>query len=189
MEAFNMAITHLIERTLAGDQKAFEQLFEGHKNLVYKAAYLILDDASEAEDALQETFLKAYRSLGTYDPSKGAFTTWLYRITVNHCLSQRSRLTRFLRSGEHADEGESTSLENELAERQALQGALARLSPKLSAVIVLRFFIDLSYAEIAQVLAVPLGTVKSRLNLALKRVRKELKVENERTQPVREVSE
>ena len=184
-----MAITDLIERTVAGDHRAFEQLFEGHKNLVFKTAYLILDDASEAEDALQETFLKAYRSLGTYDPSRGAFTTWLYRITVNHCLSQRHRLARFLRSREQVDVGVSTSLENELAEGQALHSALARLSPKLRAVLVLRFFLDLSYAEIAQVLAVPLGTVKSRLNLALKKARQELKDDKGRALPVREVAE
>jgi len=184
-----MAITDLIERTLSGDPSTFEQIFEGHKNLVFKTAYLILDDVSEAEDALQETFLKAYRSLGTYDPSKGAFTTWLYRITVNHCLTQRRRLARFLRSRGQVNEGASASLENELAEGQALQGALARLSPKLRAVLVLRFFLDLSYAEIAQVLDVPLGTVKSRLNLALKKAREELKDDEERALPVREVAE
>lgn len=184
-----MAITELIERTLAGNHKAFEQIFEGHKNLVFKTAYLILDDVSEAEDALQETFLKAYSSLGAYNPSKGAFTTWLYRITVNHCLSQRRRLTRLLRSREQVDEGVSASLETELAEGQALQGALARLSPKLRAVLVLRFFLDLSYAEIAQVLDVPLGTVKSRLNLALKKASEELKDDEQRALPVREVAE
>lgn len=184
-----MAITDLIERTLAGDQRAFEQLFEGHKNLVFKTAFLILDDVREAEDALQETFLKAYRSLGTYDPSKGAFTTWIYRITVNHCLSQRRRLARFLRSGEQINERDTTSMEDEISVGQALQGALDRLSPKLRAVIVLRFFLDLSYAEIAQVLEVPLGTVKSRLNLALKKAREELKDDEGWSFPIREVSE
>jgi RNA polymerase sigma-70 factor (ECF subfamily) len=184
-----MAITDLIERALTGDHKAFEEIFEGHKNLVFKTAYLILDDAREAEDALQETFLKAYRSLGTYDPSKGAFTTWLYRITVNHCLSQRRRFSRFLRSGEQITESDASSLEDEISEGQALQGALNRLSPKLRTVIVLRFFLDLSYAEIAQVLSVPLGTVKSRLNLALKKAREELKDDEGWALPIREVSE
>lgn len=184
-----MVITDLITRTLAGDQLAFEQIFESYKNLVYRAAYLILDDASEAEDALQETFLKAYRSLGKYNPAKGAFTTWLYRITVNHCLSQRSRLKRIFRSQKGPEEVVSARMEDDLAEGQALEGALARLSPKLRSILVLRFFLDLSYAEIAQVLNVPLGTVKSRLNLALEKARTEIREGERRRLPIREVSE
>lgn len=184
-----MAIVELIERTLLGDHSAFEELFEGHKNLVYKAAFLILDDVDEAEDALQEVFLKAYRALGNYDPSRGAFTTWLYRITVNHCLSQRSRLKRFLRARDRTVDRVQSSHEGEIDEAQELQGALGRLSPKLRTVLVLRFFLDLSYAEIAQALSIPLGTVKSRLNLALTKARQELRDGQRRALPVREVME
>jgi RNA polymerase sigma-70 factor (ECF subfamily) len=184
-----MAIIDLIERTLAGDHKAFEHLFEEHKNLVYKTAYLILQDTYEAEDALQEVFLKAYRALGSYDPSKGAFTTWLYRITVNHCVSQRRRLIRMLRVRERTVERAQPSHEGEIDETQELQGALGRLSLKLRTVLVLRFFLDLSYAEIAQTLSIPLGTVKSRLNFALTKARQELRDDERRVLPVREVSE
>lgn len=184
-----MAIGELIERTLAGDQRAFEEIFESHKNLVYKAAFLILNDVEEAEDALQEVFLKAYRALGTFDPSKGAFTTWLYRITVNHCLSQRRKFIRFLGSRESKTGLEASFLDREVGEADALRDALSRLGPKLRAVLVLRFFLDLSYAEIAQVLVVPLGTVKSRLNLALTKMRQELKDDGHRAMPVREVTE
>jgi RNA polymerase sigma-70 factor (ECF subfamily) len=183
-----MTIMQLIERTMAGDQKAFEQIFEGHKNLVYKTAYLILDNGREAEDALQETFLKAYRSLGSYDPSKGAFTTWLYRITVNQCLNQRRRLRRFLPLGSHVEQIVPMSLEEEVSEGEALRSALEKLSPKLRAVIVLRFFLDLSYGELAQILKVPLGTVKSRLNLALKKAHEELESEDLRALRAQEVS-
>jgi RNA polymerase sigma-70 factor (ECF subfamily) len=184
-----MTVVELIEQTLMGDQRAFEQLFEGHKNLVYKAAFLILDDVDETEDALQDVFLKAYRALGTYDPSKGAFTTWLYRITVNHCLSQRRRLTRFLRVRERTVERALPSHEGEIDDAQELRGALDQLSLKLRTVLVLRFFLDLSYAEMAQTLSIPLGTVKSRISLALTKVRHELRDDKRRALPAKKVME
>jgi RNA polymerase sigma-70 factor (ECF subfamily) len=169
-----MTVVELIEQTLMGDQRAFEQLFEGHKNLVYKAAFLILDDVDETEDAL---------------PSKGAFTTWLYRITVNHCLSQRRRLTRFLRVRERTVERALPSHEGEIDDAQELRGALDQLSLKLRTVLVLRFFLDLSYAEIAQTLSIPLGTVKSRISLALTKVRHELRDDKRRALPAKKVME
>lgn len=176
-------ITDWIERTLAGDQQAFALIFDQYKNLVYKTAYLILNDTYEADDALQETFLKAYHALGRYQPDKGAFSTWLYRITVNQCLNQQSqkrRRLRFMNTRQSSDEvrQSSPSLELELAQEQALHQALARLSHKLRLVIILRYFLDLSYSEIAQILDLPLGTVKSRLNMALKKVAEALQAEN-----------
>ncbi len=187
-----MAAMNLIERTMAGDPNAFELIFDQYKNLVYRTAYLILDNADEAEDALQETFLKVYRSMQTYQPSKGAFTTWLYRITVNHCLNQRRKFMRLSRQMEILDENDPqvhASLEDKLSEEQALQQSLKRLSNDLRVVVTLRYFLDLSYSEIAQILDIPLGTVKSRLNTALNKVRNELQAEYLRTLPIREVSE
>jgi RNA polymerase sigma-70 factor (ECF subfamily) len=176
-------LSHWIERTLAGDQQAFALIFDQYKNLVYKTAYLILNDAHEADDALQETFLKAYHALGRYQSDKGAFSTWLYRITVNQCRNQQRQkegIFRFLNTNKASDETEqsSPSPEFELGEEQALHQALARLSPKLRVVIILRYFLDLSYAEIAQILGLPLGTVKSRLNMALKTVGEALQAES-----------
>ncbi len=69
----------LIRRCQTGDAQAFADLFHRYKNLVYKTAYLMLDSADEAEDVLQEVFFQVHRSLSTFEPSKGAFTTWLYR--------------------------------------------------------------------------------------------------------------
>jgi RNA polymerase sigma-70 factor (ECF subfamily) len=168
----------LIRRSQAGDEEAFAALFHKHKNLVYKTAYLMLGSADEAEDALQEVFLKVHKSLSTFQPSKGAFTTWLHRITVNHCLNRRRKRRIFALS---LDEISPTSLtshspspESKLAEEEAVQQALKRLSEKQRTVAILRYYWELSYAEIAQILDIPVGTVKSRLNLALKTLRKEL---------------
>ncbi len=165
------------QRTHAGDEDAFAVFFEQYKNLVYRTAYLLLDDTHEAEDALQEVFLRVYRSPGSYDPARGAVTTWLYRVTVNHCLNRQRRrrpdsadptdLDRRNGSGRTSPEG--------LAERDDLiRQALNGLSEPLRAAVVLRYAWGLPYAEIADVLNVPLGTVKSRLNAALNAMRARL---------------
>ncbi|MBA4376729.1 MAG: RNA polymerase subunit sigma-24 [Anaerolinea sp.] len=168
----------LIKRSQAGDVEAFADLFHQYKNLVYKTVYLMLDSAYEAEDVLQEVFLQVHRSLSTFEPSKGAFTTWLHRVTVNHCLNrQRKRrlLTIGLEQAHHLALTEHPSWQDRLEEEEAVRQALSRLSEKLRTVVILRHYLDLSYAEIAQILNIPIGTVKSRLDLALKTLRNELK--------------
>ena len=168
----------LIRRSQAGDEEAWAGLFDRYKNLVYKTAYLMLGSASEAEDALQEVFLRVYRSLCTFEPRKGAFSSWMHRITVNHCLNRR-RKRRFLLVS--LDEVSPTSLTDHSpppggrpGKEATVQQALSRLSDKQRAVVILRYYWELSYAEIAQALEIPVGTVKSRLNLALKTLYKEL---------------
>lgn len=185
-----MSITDLIQRTLAGDQAAFGMLFDQYKNLVYKTAYLLLDDPYEAEDALQEIFLKVYRALASYQPSKGAFTTWLHRVTVNHCLNRKRKSNPVVSSLEIVDGAspKSSTMEDRLAEEQVLQAALNRLSRKLRAVVVLRYFHELSYAEIAQILEIPLGTVQSRLHLALKQIQNEVGISQPQSIPDHEVA-
>ncbi|MCK4470726.1 MAG: sigma-70 family RNA polymerase sigma factor [Anaerolineae bacterium] len=168
----------LIRRSQAGDEVAFAALFHEYKNLVYKTAYLMLDNAGDAEDALQEVFVQVHRSLPTFRPSKGAFTTWLHRITVNHCLNRRRKRRLFtLPLAEISPTllaNHSPSPEGRLAEEEIVQQALSRLSEKQRAVVILRYYWDLPYAKMAQILDVPVGTVKSRLNLALRTLRKEL---------------
>ncbi len=168
---------NLIQRSQAGDEQAFAALFEQYKNLVYKTAYLMLDHTQEAEDALQEVFIQVHDALPTYDPAKGAFTTWLYRVTVNYChnrLRQRQPVQAItdLPSGLLSDDG--PPLEKQLAERAMMQQAMERLSPKLRITVILRYYAGLSYAEIAEVLAIPEGTVKSRLHQAIKQLREVL---------------
>jgi len=161
----------LIRYAQAGDREAFAALFEQHKNLVYKTAYLILGDAHEAEDALQEVFLLVHKSLASFDSRKGAFTTWLYRITLNFCLNHRRKRTHS--SLEDISPTPATHFPaTRLAEEDALWQATRSLSDKQQAVVILRYYWDLPYAEIASILEVPLGTVKSRLDLALKTLRK-----------------
>ena len=163
----------IISRAQSGDREAFAILFEQYKNLVYKTAYLMLGESAEAEDALQEIFVQVYKSLSGFDPGKAKFTTWLYRVTFNYCLNHRRKKRPFTLPLEDI----SPALQSEfpgarLAEEELLQQAIETLTDKQRAVVILRYFWDLPYAEIAQILDIPLGTVKSRIDLALKTLRK-----------------
>jgi RNA polymerase sigma-70 factor (ECF subfamily) len=166
------------DRSAAGDEAAFAELFHQHKNLVYKTAYLLLDDPAEAEDALQEVFMRVHGALDSYDPARGAFTTWLYRITVNHCLNRRRGQRPVVGALDEGipprrANGHHRPPETQVETDQTIRRALGRLSEKLRAVVVLRYFWNLPYAEIAEVMDIPVGTVKSRLNLALTTLREE----------------
>jgi RNA polymerase sigma-70 factor (ECF subfamily) len=173
----------LISRAQAGDLQAFSDIFEAYKNLVYRTAFLVLGDGGEAEDALQEVFLRVHKSLGSFDPHKGAFSTWLHRITFNYCLNHRPRRHHF-----SLDDLSPTPASHfpaaQLAEEDALLQAAHTLSDKQKAVVILRYYWDLPYAEIAQILDIPLGTVKSRLDLALKTLRKIIEEQEESVRPV-----
>jgi RNA polymerase sigma-70 factor, ECF subfamily len=165
----------IILRAKSGDREAFAILFEQYRNLVYKTAYLMLGETTEAEDALQEVFVQVYRSLSGFDPQKAAFTTWLYRVTVNYCLNRRRKKHPLaLPLEEISPAFRSEFPGTQLADEEVLQQAIGKLTDKQRVVVILRYFWDLPYAEIAQILDVPLGTVKSRIDLALKTLRKVL---------------
>jgi RNA polymerase sigma-70 factor (ECF subfamily) len=174
----------LITGSQAGDQLAFAALFDQYKNLVYRTAYLMLGSEADAEDALQEVFVQVYRALASYDPAKAAFTTWLHRITVNHCLNrQRKRRPLSLTPADlDGRDGHGLSPERSVEQDETIRAALAHLSDKLQAVVVLRYAWDLTYAEIGLVLDIPAGTVKSRLSAALTTMRRTLGADRE---PVR----
>jgi RNA polymerase sigma-70 factor, ECF subfamily len=166
----------LIRRCQAGDDDAFGLLFEQYKNLVYRTAYLTLGTAADAEDVLQEVFLQVHRSLDSYDPLRGSFGAWLYRVTFNRCLNWgRSRRVAYsLESVADKDREAVCSSFESLADRDSVRRALGGLSGKLRVVVVLRHYWGLSYAEIAEILDLPLGTVKSRLNLAMRHMKDDL---------------
>ncbi len=169
----------LISRSQAGDEAAFTELFEQYKNLVFKTAYLMLDNPAEAEDALQEVFVLIHKGLRGFDPRKGAFTTWLYSITVHYCLNHRRKRSFVSLPLEAAEEAPSSEAAGtSLAEEEAIRQAVSALSEKQRAVVILRYYWELPYAEISRILNIPLGTVKSRLDLALRTLRRTLEAED-----------
>ena len=180
---------NLVKKCLAGDDTAWSALLETHTRKIYNLCYRFTGRPSESEDLTQEVFIKIFQTLRTYDPSQGSFSTWLYRVARNHLVdhyrrTKKDRLTASLDDEATGFREETPSTEAgpsshvEARERkELLQRALERLSPDLREAVVLRDLQDLDYAEIAQVLGVPEGTVKSRINrgrLELARVLKRM---------------
>ncbi|MGQ9729917.1 MAG: RNA polymerase sigma factor [Candidatus Zipacnadales bacterium] len=186
MKAYHSA--ELVLRAQASDREAFDQLVDETYAMAYATAFRLTGDAEIAADATQEAYVRAYSSLHTFRGSS-SFSTWLYQIVVNVSLDLLRRRARAPESFGVSDE-EDTQREIEIVdpsanplaelerrERQtAVLSALRKISDDHRTVLVLFDLNGLSYEEIAEVLQVPLGTVKSRLNrarLALREVIKE----------------
>ncbi|MBI1791667.1 MAG: sigma-70 family RNA polymerase sigma factor [Acidobacteria bacterium] len=167
--------TSLIDRCLGGEETAWEDLVRVHTRRVYGMCYRFTGKNAEAQDLTQEVFIRVFRSLRSYRSEEGAFVTWLSRLTRN-LLIDHYRRTKPERATDSIEEQlpmleESLALsaraDGMLAGREAsevLQAGLARLSPELREAVILRDLQELEYKEMAAVLRVPEGTVKSRIN-------------------------
>jgi RNA polymerase sigma-70 factor (ECF subfamily) len=165
----------LVDRCLSGDEAAWEDLVRTHTRRVYGLCYRFTGKDAEAQDLTQEVFLRVYRTLKTFRSAEGSFTTWLARLTRN-LLIDHYRRTRQERMTDSIEEQlpvleESVTAaarpEGMVAGREAgeiLQTALQKLSPELREAVILRDLQDMEYREIADILRIPEGTVKSRLN-------------------------
>jgi RNA polymerase sigma-70 factor (ECF subfamily) len=160
----------LVESCQRGDREAFRLLFEEYKDKVYSVAlYFFGGDEALASDVTQQVFLKLFTRI-TQFRQESEFSTWLYRLTTNACIDEQRRRKRF---DPITDELSPTptrsrgSAEDGLARREVgdeLRGAIAALKPKLRIAILLKYFEELSYAEIADALGCSQGTVASRIN-------------------------
>jgi len=165
----------LVNQCLAGSEPAWEDLVRVHTRRVYSVCYRFTGTGEEAQDLTQDVFLRVFRTLRSFRAGEGSFAVWLNRLTRN-LLIDHYRRTRQDRATDSIEEQlprieESTALTSRadglLAGREAsdlLQGALQKLSPELRETVILRDVEELEYREIAQILNVPEGTVKSRLN-------------------------
>ncbi|HEY2938492.1 MAG TPA: sigma-70 family RNA polymerase sigma factor [Gaiellaceae bacterium] len=167
----------LVERAKRGDVDAYETLLLEHERFAYRMAYLITRDAGDAEDALQDAFLKAYRALGRFRHG-AAFRPWLLKIVTNEARtrsrSRRRHAAIASRAGEREPPApleaspESALLSDEM--RHRLLAAVDRLPEKLRAVVTCRYLLELSEEETAAMLGIRRGTVKSRLSRALEKL-------------------
>jgi len=167
----------LVERCLAGEDLAWDELVRVHTKRVYGLCYRFTNSPTEAQDLTQEVFLRIFKSVKSFRSDEGNFTTWLARLTRN-LLIDHYRRTRQDRATDSI-EGQLPILEEKLTAtarpdglvagreaREQLQSALQKLSPELRETLILRDLEEMEYREIADVLKIPEGTVKSRLNRA-----------------------
>ncbi len=163
----------LIRRARHGDPQAIETIVRNYQSFVYRTAYGILQNAADAEDATQEAFIRAFRSLGRLREDR-TFPTWLARIAVRISLDMVQAKARRAQDPTEEIHGSVAGGEDAASLRIDLERALAKLSPEHRTVIVLRAFHGLEYDEIAEVLDIPIGTVRSRLHHARMQLRMHL---------------
>jgi RNA polymerase sigma-70 factor (ECF subfamily) len=172
----------LVRQCIAGDQRAWHQMVTGQHRRIYAICYRFTNSASDAEDLTQDVFLKVYRNLESFDQTKGSFQTWLTTLARNMLVDhfRRTKLERATDSMDVSLSGEDDgptmaerlpddrpSQEQHVAGLQlkaTIQTALAELSPELREAVILRDLEDMDYKEIALVLKIPEGTVKSRIS-------------------------
>jgi RNA polymerase sigma-70 factor (ECF subfamily) len=172
----------LVRRCIAGDAAAWEEIVQRYHRRIYNICYRFTGTGNDADDLTQEVFIKMYRTLNTYDVERGAFMTWVTTVTRNLLVdhfrkTRQDRVTDSLdtTSSDHEDtlplgdripdRGPTPDTKVQSREaKEAVHEALQRLSPELREAVILRDLQDFDYREIATVLKVPEGTVKSRIN-------------------------
>lgn len=164
----------LVVRASAGDHAAYSELAAVAISGLYRVAYLILRQPEPANDAVQNALISAWRDIrGLRDPDR--FDAWLHRLTVRACYRlAHSERRRTAAEGVLAEIDAATVFDEDLrrlAIRDQLERAFARLTAEERAVLVLRYHVDLPLVEAAEILGIPLGTMKSRLNRAVRGLR------------------
>ena len=176
-----------VKRAARGDSRAFEELVMLYQGPVYNLCFRMVGNAEDAADMSQEAFLKAWKNLEGFQ-FESAFSTWLYRLASNCCLdflrSRKRRPTISLVTTNDEDEEQVMDVEDTAPgpeeqlftreDREILQKALGEIDPEQRQILTLRVVNDLSYGEIAEILGIKEGTVKSRLSRARENLRKKV---------------
>jgi RNA polymerase sigma-70 factor, ECF subfamily len=169
-----------IGRAREGDQAAWEALVSEHQEAIFRLAYLLLGDAQEAEDVAQETFVRAFRALDRFDTDRfSSMRPWLLSIATNLARNRRRSVGRYMaalrRMVQAVPPEEAVASLGERSvpqwEEQTLWQAIKRLRPAEQEIVYMRYFLEMSEADMASALGMPHGTVKSRLHRALSRLR------------------
>lgn len=174
----------LVKLTRDGDDEAYGKLYEKTVTDVYRTVRFLIQDATDAEDLVQEIYIQAYRSLERYDAER-AFRPWLMGVAMRQVQSYRRRRLMQFRFSKRIEKSEagleydfSTDLINKLANRPLLE-QVCRLPYKLQQVVTLHYLNEYTQEEVAGILAIPLGTVKSRIHAALTKLRQRQKMNAE----------
>jgi len=178
----NQAVNALVRRCVAGDSAAWQEIVQQYHRRIYNICYRFSGSPDDASDLTQEVFIKIYRTLGTFDGSRAAFMTWVTTVTRNLLVDhfRKGKYDRVTESLEAAPGGQEDGLTlgeqlqdqsisperrvQRLQVQKVVHETLQKLSPELREALILRDLQDMDYKEIAQVLKIPEGTVKSRIN-------------------------
>ena len=179
----------LLEGLKSGREEAYESLIARFQQPVFNLVFRLMSDPSDAADVVQEVFLKVFRNIDSFQ-HKSSLKTWIYRISLNEAYNHRRWFSRHKRqeTGFETDDDTATNYEDVLADpgrsafdlvsdhetQKLVEQALAGLNPTFRAAVVLRDLEDLSYEEVAEILQVSLGTVKSRILRGREALRKSL---------------
>ncbi|MBU0711508.1 sigma-70 family RNA polymerase sigma factor [bacterium] len=184
-DSFKLTDEELIRRFQAGDETAFEEIVNRYKNRLMNFAYRFVLDREEAEDIVQDTFLKVYQNRYAYKEI-AKFSTWIYTITANLAKTilrkrRNRKLFFFSRLGPEDKDMDFPSNERDAQSKiegkfdeQTIQKAIIKLPEHFRTAIILRDIQELSYEEISNIINAPLGTVKSRINRARLKLREDL---------------
>jgi RNA polymerase sigma-70 factor (ECF subfamily) len=158
----------LVEAAQAGDRQALDQLLRRHLDLIHAVCTRMAGNPADGEDATQEALIAIVRGLPRFD-GRASVRTWMYRVATNACLDELRRRGRRPAPGlpeavlERVDRADGPGLDTAVADRLSIDQALVELPEEFRVAVVLRDVVGLDYAQIAQVLELPLGTVRSRI--------------------------
>ncbi|PEJ02790.1 MULTISPECIES: sigma-70 family RNA polymerase sigma factor [Bacillus cereus group] len=172
----------LIQLTLSGNKEAYSELYDKTIQEVYKTAHFLIEDKTDVDDVVQEIYIQLYESLRKYDSEK-PFRPWLIGLTIKQIHSYRRKRWMRLRIVKKAEEQRkpvqidfSNDVVSKLSNQKLIE-LIHKLPYKLKQVIILRYLHDYSQEEVAHILHIPIGTVKSRIHAALKKLRQKEQVE------------
>lgn len=178
MAANSIIAVQLIQRAAAQDREAFSQLYDRFSSLVFSLAMRMLRAQSDAEDLLQEVFMQVWRQAGSYSQERGSPEAWIINIARSRAIDKlraiRRRDKSFVLTDDPAAAESPDNVESAVGESEAklaMNSALANLTEAQRRVLELAYFSGLSQTEIAEHLAEPLGTVKTRMRAAIQRLR------------------
>ncbi|MBM6618174.1 sigma-70 family RNA polymerase sigma factor [Bacillus suaedaesalsae] len=170
------AIQGLIKSILSGNKQSYEELYEYTIHYVYKNVHFLIDEKDDVDDIVQDIYIELYKSLSSFDGSK-KFKPWLTGIVIRQVQAYRRKRwmrIRIVKKAEQQKQVIGLDFSNEIIEKISNQHVIDlvnQLTFKLKQVIILRYLNDYTQEEIASILDIPLGTVKSRINAALKKLR------------------
>lgn len=172
----------LIQLTLSGNKEAYSELYDKTIQEIYKTAHFLIEDKADVDDVVQEIYIQLYESLRKYDSEK-PFRPWLIGLAIKQIHSYRRKRWMRLRIVKKAEEQRkpvqidfSSDVVSKISNQKLIE-LIHKLPYKLKQVIILRYLHDYSQEEVAQILHIPIGTVKSRIHAALKKLRRKEQVE------------